>query len=1229
MDGALRYDRAGISDGEDSLSAIAHLVSPKSTVLDLGAATGALGTWLGERRGCTVDGVEANPEAAAIARPHYRKLLQLDLETARLAEHLPAHAYDAIICADVLEHLRDPGEVLAQLHGLLAPGGRLLISIPNVGYAGIVAGLLAGEFEYRPTGLLDATHLRFFTRRSLLRLLQEYGFGALEVRPLQVEVRDTEFRDGAFEKLPARTSLALLDAPDALSYQFIVVAAPGPHTPRLLELLRRPQPRFQVQIFWAGEGEAFDERRCASTTLPMGEGLNQVELVIPAGHPPAAKLRFDPADRTGFLRVESLELRTPAGELFWKWDGEPGSLPARHQLEAFSGPLGQTWLCTGADPSFELPIAGLVPAGSKLQAELGWPASPDYVFATAALREQDRRAEAHTALLEQLQRSLQQSVDELRAHQHAAADRERTLEERLTAQVQRLRMTDNQVAHLQHRLHRLGERVLSLETAPVVSKTLRTARSAFLRQRIQLEAIPGKQLSQSPAGWESTGDDPSFELRPRRGRFPSGWVQVEIELLPEQPLLTPPILYVDGGDGYDEHGTLPLPPPRDGRIELLLKLPPLVRSMRFDPLDRPGRFQLGKVFMQEMGKLEVGVRGLARLGTKVLQDPKNRRVLLQETLQTIKSRGLRGFAEELRDQARGTSADPYIDWIAAFDTLTLEDRQQIETRIETLPLRPLFSVVMPVYDTPERWLRRAVESVQTQFYPEWELCIADDASKAPHVRPLLTELAAKDPRIKVVFRERNGHISAASNSALKLATGSFVVLLDHDDELAPQALYMLAEELAAHPETDLIYSDEDKIDETGRRYGPYFKNDWSPDLFTSQNYFSHLGVYRTSLVREVGGFREGYEGSQDYDLALRCVARTGKVRHVPAVLYHWRAIAGSTAANINEKSYAQNAAERALRDHILAVEPAAKLEPGPFPTTYRVIHPLPAQPPLASIIIPTRDGLTVLRRAVESVREKTTYTNYEIIIVDNDSRDPGTLTWLKEIEAAGQARVLRYPHPFNYSAINNFAVREARGSVLILLNDDVEVITPGWLTELVSQALRPGIGAVGARLLYPNGTVQHAGVVLGIHGVAGHIHRGLPRESPGYYGRAQMVHESSVVTAACLAVRKVIYEQAGGFDEKNLAVAFNDVDFCLRLVEAGYRNLYTPYAELFHYESYSRGTDKAPEKRARFDEEVQFMQTRWKDVLQHDPSYNPNLSLTSESFALAWPPRADKPWRKE
>jgi len=452
-----------------------------------------------------------------------------------------------------------------------------------------------------------------------------------------------------------------------------------------------------------------------------------------------------------------------------------------------------------------------------------------------------------------------------------------------------------------------------------------------------------------------------------------------------------------------------------------------------------------------------------------------------------------------------------------------------------------------------------------------------------------------------------------------------VALLDHDDELAPNALFEVVQALDRHPEAILIYSDEDKIDEDGRRFEPYFKPDWNPDLFLGQNYLSHLTVYRSERVRAVGGFRVGYEGSQDWDLALRVseTLQPEQIVHIPRVLYHWRAIVGSTALNLSEKSYPADAARRALTDHLRRKGLQATLEPVSG-GHWRIIRALPHPPPLVSIIIPTRNGLAHLKRCVESILQKSDYPAFEILIIDNASDDPETIAWLASI-AAPTIRVLPYPHPFNYSAINNYAARHTRGSILALLNNDVEVINSDWLTEMASQASRPEIGCVGAMLYYPNDLIQHAGVVLGVGGIAGHAFLEFPRHSEGVFNRARLVQNYSAVTAACLVVRKAVFEQAGGFDETHLTVAFNDVDFCLKVRESGLRNLWTPFAELYHHESASRGAEDTPEKIHRFRSESEIMMKRWEKQLAYDPAYNPNLTLNLHDFSLALAPRAPNP----
>lgn len=565
----------------------------------------------------------------------------------------------------------------------------------------------------------------------------------------------------------------------------------------------------------------------------------------------------------------------------------------------------------------------------------------------------------------------------------------------------------------------------------------------------------------------------------------------------------------------------------------------------------------------------------------------------------------------------------YGDWLKLYDPDPVEDdtRAKMRQRIEAMQETPLVSIVMPTYNAKPVWLREAVESVRRQIYPHWELCIADDASPSAESRAMLAELAATDARIKVVFRPENGHISAASNSALELATGEWVALMDHDDLLSEHALFWVADCIDRNPDARLIYSDEDKIDEEGVRSSPYFKSNWNLDLFYSQNMFSHLGVFRTDVVKSVGGFRLGMEGSQDWDLVLRCMEKisASQILHVPRVLYHWRIHAESTASSANAKPYAALAGERALNEHFLRLGVDARAEY--TSVGHRVRYALPASVPLVSLIIPTRNGLHLLRQCVDSILARTTYENYEIIIVDNGSDDPDTLSYLASFQDSVFVRVIRDDREFNYSALNNMAVMHARGTIVGLINNDIEVISSEWLSEMVSLAIQPGVGAVGAKLWYPDRTLQHGGVILGVGGVANHAHKGISFGDSGYFSRANLIQSFSAVTAACLVVKKDRYLSIGGLDEVHLKVAFNDVDFCLRLLEKGFRNIWTPYAELFHHESATRGTDTAPEKRERFFSEVNYMLDRWDAILKDDPAYSPNLTLDREDFSYAWPPR--------
>jgi len=558
--------------------------------------------------------------------------------------------------------------------------------------------------------------------------------------------------------------------------------------------------------------------------------------------------------------------------------------------------------------------------------------------------------------------------------------------------------------------------------------------------------------------------------------------------------------------------------------------------------------------------------------------------------------------QELREQR---SSDP-----AAQRQMQRVDQAGADALLAAMRDPPLISIVMPVYNVEKRWLLAAVESVRRQFYPHWELCIADDASTRDETRHALAQLAAaSDKRIKICRLEHNVGIAAASNAALDLAGGDYVGLLDNDDELSRDALIEMAQHIVAD-NADLLYSDEDKLDEDGKHVEPHFKPDFSPDYFLTNNYVCHFSVVRRQLLQKVGGFRTGFEGAQDFDLLLRVTEQAGRIIHIPKVLYHWRKIAGSTAANATAKPKSSDAGRRAITDSLQRRGIDARVEHGPFPNTFNTRRKL-RDKPRVSIIIPFRDKAELLKTCVDSILTRSSYSNFEIVGVDNNSRDPDIRELTRELQRSDQrVRFLRHDAPFNYSAINNFAARQTEGEHLLLLNNDTEVLSSDWIEALLEHSQRPEVGAVGAKLIYPDGTLQHAGVVVGLGGVAGHPHLFLPADHPGYFARAQLTQNMSAVTFACAMTRREVFEQLGGLNEKDLTIAFNDVDYCLRAREAGYLVVYTPNAVLRHHESKSRGYEDNAEKQQRFAAETAYIRERHSEALKNgDPYYNPNLSL--------------------
>jgi len=534
--------------------------------------------------------------------------------------------------------------------------------------------------------------------------------------------------------------------------------------------------------------------------------------------------------------------------------------------------------------------------------------------------------------------------------------------------------------------------------------------------------------------------------------------------------------------------------------------------------------------------------------------------------------------------------------------------------------KPLFSVVVPLYNTPERYLRDMVESVLAQTYQNWELCLADGSSEVNDIASIIQGYG--DERIKYKKLEKNYGIAGNSNEAIKMATGDYVGLLDHDDTLMPHALFENVKLINADPDFEFIYCDEDKLSEGGNlRFFPFFKPDFSPNMLYAFNYITHFAVFKKTLLDEIGYFSDQYNGAQDYDLILRATEKAKKVGHISDILYNWRVSETSTAFDSESKKYTTDAGKAAIEAALKRRKIDAEVKPLQWDNYFNVEYKIATPQPLISILIPSHNEAETLKRCIDSIIKKTTWDNYEIVVVENNSTDEETFAYYKILEKQPKVRVVTWNHPFNFAAVNNFAVSQAKGEVLLFLNNDTSIISPDWLEQMAMHALRPDVGAVGAKLYYPDDTLQHGGIILRIGGVAGHAHKTVYRTDMGSFARLQIVHDLSAVTAACMMTRRDVFEEVEGFDE-TFVLAFNDVDFCLKVREKGYSVLWTPFAELYHYESKTRGYEDTPDKVNRFNGECRRWLLKWMEKYPVDPFYNKNLTQRHENFAI----NVDEDW---
>ncbi len=748
------------------------------------------------------------------------------------------------------------------------------------------------------------------------------------------------------------------------------------------------------------------------------------------------------------------------------------------------------------------------------------------------------------------------------------------------------------------------------------ARHLRTLRRFFWRKPIDVDAlIPWQHLEPAPASphtWRTTGEAPFFLIPCLQD---PGWIQIDLRLTSSTPGHTR--LFVDCQGNFRSLASFDLEATggvADKRV--VAYLPGPIRSVRLDPLNAVGEFRIEKLRVNRVPRTIAFLRKV-RDKLTLFHSARGLGRGMRVAFSLLFRGQWKALAEKVSRDLNGSS-DYYSSTEALYSydvwcrqhQLTDADRVRMRQEAAGLKNPPLISVLLPVYNIADRYLRLAIESVLRQIYPHWELCIADDRSSHPHVRRTLEEYARRDPRIKVVYRMQNGNISAASNSALAVAQGEYTALLDHDDELAEHALLRMAQAIVADRKVDMFYSDEDKLELDGRHVDPFFKPEWSPEYFLACMYTCHLGVYRTELLREIGGFRSEFDSAQDYDLVLRLVARGASIRHVPEVLYHWRKVPTSTATGRTAKPLASEVARNALRSYLRDIGREGTVEPGPTSVDFsRVRFKLMGRPKVSIIIGSAcrpvflhNENTYYARCCIASIQEKSTYDNIEIILISNNDIPPDLAAWLAE----RQVKTILHKVPFNWSGVQNLGAAAATGDYLLFLNDDMEVITPDWLESMLEFAQVPEIGAVGARLFYPDGRLQHAGVCL-LDGNPTHAFHQYPGYHPGYFFNNVLHRNVSAVTGACLLTRRDVFEEIGGFDV-TFPLEFNDVDYCLKVVSSGKRIVYMPYAELYHYESATRKTTVTLAL-------IRF-RNRWGGKWKCDPYHNPNLSTHAVDYRI-------------
>ncbi|WP_051330860.1 glycosyltransferase [Aneurinibacillus terranovensis] len=1055
----MKYDFKLNMEVDDSHSLIIKKIKPGSVVLEFGPANGKMTKYLSEHLSCKVYIVELDEIAGKQAANYAQDYLIGNIEDYEWIDKYRHLMFDYIIFADVLEHLNNPQKVLKTATRFLKEEGSVLVSLPNIAHNSIIIDLINNKFEYKQTGLLDSTHVRFFTYSSAVELLDFANLVPVTQMVTYTRVGQNEFNN-SYADIPNSLAMELKKKKYGEVYQFVFEAKKKLNVDdflRIEEISKKVLPQYQMQLYVDQGGDGYKEEVSIIREFVGKENIIEFDLTQ---FSKIKSMRFDPCNSPVIISLKEVLILYEDGQEKL----EPYQTNALYQFN-------DLFVFETSDPQICFNI--------------------------------------------KCEKNIKKVVFRLK---YLYFGNQGTL------------LNDDLIKKLNQYLLEINGLKLDFKTTLDAIKEEKDLLQVLLNESIE------KLLN------------------------------IERELEAKQSLLN-----------YKEN-------------------------------------EICQILNSTSWKITRPLRNIGELLKKILQIPKESKkiaFLAKKAVVVIKRDGIKSSFIKIKDYLSHSSPYKSIDpekYEIAIKRDNLNDGrvERIHAHINELSYQPLISIILPVYNVEERWLRKCIESVEAQLYSNWELCIADDASTKAHVKHVLDQYAAKDPRIKVTYRKKNGHISAASNTALDMALGDFIALLDNDDELTPDALYENVVLLNKYPDADMIYSDEDKINEKGERSLPFFKPDWSPDLLYSQMYTCHLGLYRTELVRRIGGFRIGFEGSQDYDLVLRISEHTERIYHIPKVLYSWRALETSTSSNPESKPYANDAGLRALNEHLSRVygEGNAWAVEDKQLYVYDVRYKLPEKKPKVSIIIPTKDKVELIDACIKSIFSKTTYTNFEVIIMNNNSAHDETMAWFDNIQKLYKnIRVINANYEFNWSKLNNHGIAEASGDVFVFLNNDTIVISEDWLERLTEKFMRKNVGTVGGLLLYEDGSIQHAGVVIGLGGWAEHVFKGM---NPIHFGSPfvspVITRNVSASTGACLAISREVIEKIGKFNEE-FVVCGSDVEISLRALKMGLVNIYDPHVKLYHLESKTR---------SNYIPEIDFTLSakHYSPFRENgDPYYNPNLSL--------------------